>query len=282
MDSSYCAARIIGARDVATALRTLLGEQVWVDAGPASSDGEAIRDCRMASPSVIVVRHVDGGPSYLGCALLWEHGDARTLVDLLRRAIEGGDREPLPDAVLERWRTAIRNDPSAAGARYWQRLASLMITRASDEVNAPGPWQRSRRELAEEVGARLDERFLAGGRAAVLAYIGACWLVTSRRAVGGTVQSLLLLADRRSRPELKRVAGHTHHWLPLVESLDDRIQFSALERAVAAAREIGGRWQEQIPDDFPPIGTGLERRRVRAHRGRGSRMRDRRCRWVDR
>jgi len=92
----------------------------------------------------------------------------------------------------------------------------------------------------------------------VLAYIGACWLVTSRRAVGGTVQSLLLLADRRSRPELKRVAGHTHHWLPLVESLDDRIQFSALERAVAAAREIGGRWQEQIPDDFPPIGTGLD------------------------
>ena len=258
MDNSYCVARVTGARDVAAALRPLVGGQVQIDAGTASSDDGAIRDCRMASPLAIVVRQVEGGQCYLGCALPMERGDARTLVDLLRRAIKGGDREPLPDTVLDRWRTAIRDDPPAAGIRYWQRLAALAATGASPKVSAAGLRVRSRRALPAEVNARLDERFLAGGEATVLGYASACWLVTIRRAVGGAVQSLSLLVDRRSRPELERVVGLTHHWLPLVESLDDRVQFSTLERMVATAREIGSRWQEQIPDDFPVIGTGLD------------------------
>ena len=256
MDNSYCVARVIGSRDVAAALSALLGDQARIDTGHATCDAEAIRDCRPASAAVIVVRHVDGGPSYLGCGLPAARGDAWTLADLLRHAVEGGEGGTLPDTVLERWRTAIRSDPPAAGARYWQRLAAL-VPAEIDEASAPGPRRRSRHELPEEVGARLDERFLAGGEGAVLAYAGACWLVANWRATGGAVQSLSLLVDRRSRPELKRVVGRTRHWLPLVERLDDRSQFPALERAVATAREIGRQWQEQVPDDFPQVGTGL-------------------------
>ena len=179
--------------------------------------------------------------------------DPRALAERLAAA-----EEPLPDEVLGRWQAAVAAGSRAGRAQHWHRLA---LAAAESTASAPlddGPRDDERVTLDAAVSARLDERYAAGGAAAVLAYAGACWLVACQRLTDAPTHALALLVDRRVRPELKRVVGRTRRWLPIVERVEGRTRFDTLERAVAGAREVGLRWQELLPDGFPMPAVGLD------------------------